>query len=94
MALCERVQSGAEDDVLPNSACCVFLHELVEVAGARDGCAKRAGAGGIHVAAGTPVRIGIGQTHAHGVIEHVRRRIDLDVQSAPQCDANGRAVWC
>ncbi|MGZ5395577.1 MAG: hypothetical protein ACXWEI_08955, partial [Mycobacterium sp.] len=30
---------------------------------------RRAGACGIHVAAGTPVRIGIGQTHAHGVFE-------------------------
>ena len=80
MALCERIQPGPENDVLPNAGCCLFAHEVVEEAGARhDRCAKRAGAVGMHVAAGPPVRIGIGQPQTHGVIEHMRWRIDLDV---------------
>ena len=39
---------------------------------------------GIHVAAGPPVRIGIGQSQAHGVVEYVRWRVDLDVQGSPE----------
>ena len=67
---------------------------LDEARAGHDGGAERPRALRVHVAAVAPALVRRRQLQADLVLEHVRRRIDLDVQRAPQGDPHRRAVGC
>ena len=92
-ALGEGVQARSEDDVLPDAAGGLLRDEIFDEAsaghdGGAEGPRERA-----HVRAAAPALVGRRQLQADLVFEHVRRRIDLDVQRPPQGDPHRRVVW-
>ena len=46
----------------------------------------------MHVGPVAPVAVGCGQLQADDVLEHVRRRVDLDVHRPPERDSHSGAV--
>ena len=92
-ALREGVETRPEDDVLVDAAAGLLHDEVLDEASARhDGRPERARALRVHVRTATPALVGSREPQTDLVVEHVRRRIDLDVQGAPQRDPHGRRV--
>jgi hypothetical protein len=92
-ALGERVKPGAQDDVLVHAATGLLDDQVLDEAGARDdGGAKEFRALRVHVRTVAPAIVRRRQPQANVVVQHMRRRIDLDVQGPPQGHAYRRAV--
>ena len=92
-ALGESVEAGAEDDVLGDAGGGLLGHQVLDEAGAgHDRGPEPAGADRMHVGTVAPVGVGCRQLQADDVLEHVRRRVDLDVQRPPERDPHGGAV--
>lgn len=89
----EGVQSGSQEDVLVNAPRGLVHDEILHEAGA-----GRAGGAGaprgldVHVRAAAPVLVRGRQPQPDLVVDHMRRRIGLDVQGPPQGDPHGRVV--
>ena len=91
-ALGEGVQARSEDDVLADTVAGLFHDQILDEAGTgHDGGAELARGMRIHVRTATPAFVRGRQPQANFVFEHMRRRIDLDVQwpatrrPAPPC---------
>ena len=89
----EGVQARSEDDVLPDATGSLFRDEIFDEAsaghdGGAEGPRERA-----HVRTAAPSVVWSRQLQADFVFEHVRRRIDFDVQRPPQGDPHRRVVW-
>ena len=94
-ALGEGVQAGAEEDVLADAPGGLLGHQILDEPGpGHDGGPEAAGEVGVHVRALAPPVVGGHQLQADLVVEHMRRRVDLDVHGPPQGDPHGRAVRC
>ena len=92
-ALGKRVETGAEDDVLTDALRGLFHDQILDEAGARhDRGAEQLGEMRVHVRALAPAIVRRGQLEADLVFEHMGRRIDRDMQRAPQRDPHRRAV--
>lgn len=83
-ALRKAVEAGAEDDILTHPTAGVFDDHVLDEARTRhDRGTKRPRELRIHVAALVPVRARCKQLQANLIVQHMRRRIDRDVQGAP-----------
>jgi hypothetical protein len=72
----------------------LFGHQILDEAGAGDdGGAEDGGAARIHVRTVVPAFFGSHQLETDFVFENVWRRIDLDVQGAPESHSHGCVVW-
>ena len=93
-ALGEGVEARAEDDVLVDAALPACSATRSSMKRARATMEARNGRvpSGCMSAALAPALVRRRQLQADLVLEHVRRRIDLDVQRPPQGDAHRRAV--
>jgi hypothetical protein len=87
MTLRERVEAGAEDDVLADSRGHLIAHQVVDEPGARhDRRTEACRAGEVHVRSVAPAGIGFRQAQTDAVRDHVRRR------SASTCSARHSAT--
>ena len=79
LALGERVQTGAEDDVLFDTTANFFSDEVLDEAStSHDGCSEAAGEVLVHVWTAAPIIFRGDQPQANLVFKHMRRRIGLD----------------
>ena len=84
-ALGKGVQAGAQDDVLGDALFGLLGHQVLDETSPGDnGGPKRPGAGRVHIRAAPPSVVGIGQLQPDHVLEHMGRRVDLDVHGPPQ----------
>ncbi len=92
-ALGERVEAGAEDDVLADAAAaCSATRSSMKRARATIEARNPPVPAGCMSRPVAPAVVGRGQLQTDRVVEHVRRRVDLDVQRPPQRDAHRGAV--
>ena len=92
-SLGEGVQPRSEDDVLPDTTGNLFRDEVLDEAGASQDGGAEGPCERAHIRTAAPSFVWSSQLEADFVFEHVRRRIDLDVQGPPQGNAYCRAVW-
>jgi hypothetical protein len=92
-ALGERVHARSENDVLVDPVAGLFFDQVLDEAGAGDdGRAEEACGVRVHVRAAAPAIVWGNQPEANFVLEHVRRRIELEVHGPPQGHSHRRAV--
>lgn len=83
----------AQNHVLVDAPVSLLGDQVLDEAGAgHDGRPEPAGGTRVHVRATAPVVAGGRQPQAGLVLEHMGRRVDLDVHGPPEGDPHGRAV--
>lgn len=93
LALRERIESRAENHVLPDATLEFAPDQILdETRAAHDRRTITTRPLRIHVGAITPAFVGCGETQADFIVEHMRHGIDLHMYRAPQRDAYGGAV--
>ena len=90
MSLGERVEAGAEEDVLADA----FLDQQVfdEPGPRHDGGPVRQCPDRVHVATVAPPLLGVDEGEADLVVDQMRRIVEFHVQCAPQRGAHRTAV--
>ena len=90
MSLDERVESGAQEDVLADA----FVDDQIldEPGAGDDPDPIRTRADRMHVRSVAPSVVGRGEGKTDLVVDEVRRFVDLDVESTPKCSAHRTAV--
>lgn len=92
-ALGEGVQARAQDHVLADTAAGLLGDQILdEPRTGHDGRAVPGGGPRVHVRAAPPAVIGVHQAQADLVLDHVRRRVGLDVHRPPQRHPYGGVV--
>lgn len=93
-ALRKSIQSCSENDVLLDAAAELFHDHVFDEPRPRENRgAEEAREARVHIRPASPVVARGGKREANLIFEHVRRRIDLNVQGPPQSHPYRCAVW-
>jgi hypothetical protein len=85
----------SEDDVLRDAVAGLFGDEILDKASTgHDCCSVAAGGPRVLVRTLPPAVVRPRQPQAVLFFEHMRQRIDLDMQGSPQGDPHRCAIWC